>query len=270
MTNNFNILNDVPYGTHERQKVDIFIPEQVKSDSGIILFIHGGGWRSGDKTIHTVDAEHFCNLGYVCATMNYRYVSDDVNVFDELDDITSALKTIKAECLKYGISAEKMILSGGSAGGQLCLFYAYTRKEEAPVTPVVACVYCPAADCAHPDFLSGIKSEFDEWKYDLLSKCCGFRVTKETLLNDDCQKALKNISPDNYVSADCVPTVIFHGKSDELIPIEHIYNFIGLLNEYKVTNELLVFENSDHSLKNDPDKKAQSREIIKAYAERYF
>ena len=76
------VLNDVAYGNHERHKVDIFIPEKLKASCGVILFIHGGGWSSGDKNAHRTDAEYFSNIGYVSATMNYRFVTDELNVFD--------------------------------------------------------------------------------------------------------------------------------------------------------------------------------------------
>lgn len=55
------VLNDISYGSHKRQKADIYIPQKIKSDSGIILFIHGGGWSQGDKSAHHTDCLHLCN-----------------------------------------------------------------------------------------------------------------------------------------------------------------------------------------------------------------
>ena len=40
---NMTVFKDFSYGTHERQKADIYIPEKPVSQSGLILFIHGGG-----------------------------------------------------------------------------------------------------------------------------------------------------------------------------------------------------------------------------------
>ncbi len=267
---NIILLNDIAYGSHERQKVDIFIPKNLKSDSGIILYIHGGGWIMGDKTAHHPDAEHFCNLGYVCASMNYRYVTEDINVFDELDDVTSALKTIKTKLCEYGFNAEKLILSGGSAGGHLSLLYAYTRMNEAPVTPVAACVNCPPVYCSKSDFLMGISGEFEDWKNGVLSHCCGIKINKENFLNDEQQRELRKISPEFYVSENCVPTAVFQGKFDELVPFEHIENFIGLLNEMGIKNDLLIYENSGHALDKDPETALQAKNIINDYAEMYF
>lgn len=267
---NIIFLSDIAYGSHERQKVDIFIPQNAKSDSGLILYIHGGGWTMGDKTIHHPDAEHFCNLGYVCASMNYRYVTEDINVFDELDDVTSALKTIKTKLSEYGFNAEKLILSGGSAGGHLSLLYAYTRKNEASVTPVAVCAYCPPVYCSKSDLLAGISGEFEDWKNTILSNCCGININKSNFLNEEQQNALKKISPEFYVSENCVPTAVFHGKFDDLVPFKHIENFIGLLSEKGIKNDLLIYENSGHAQDKDPEKVIQAKAIIKEYAEMYF
>ncbi len=264
------ILNDVVYGEHERHKFDIFIPENVKHKKGVILFIHGGGWHDGDKKIHHPDAEYFSDRGHICATMNYRFVSENLTVLNELDDITSALKTIKEKCAEYGFDITKVMLSGGSAGGHLSLLYAYTRMNEAPLKPMAACVYCPPVTFGESDFLMGISDEFEEWKFGLLSKCCGFNVTKNTLSNDDSQEALMKISPISYVSKECIPTAVFYGMHDELIPVGHIEVFLKLLQKNDVKHDALLYENSGHSLDKDPETKIKSRNIIENYAKMYF
>lgn len=264
------ILTDISYGDHERHKLDLFFPDNAVAVSGVILYIHGGGWHSGDKSVHSEDARYFCNLGYICASTNYRYVSEKIHVSDLLEDITAALKTVKNECAQKGYKIEKLILSGGSAGAHLALLYAYTRKAESPVKPVACCAYCPPYDCSEPDFLLGISGEFEDWKYDIMSKCCGVKITKEDFLNEPQQNALKKISPAEYISENCVPTAVFHGKKDELIPFEHINNFMAKLRNEGVKHELLIYENSGHALDKDPESKIQSRKIIEKYAEMYF
>lgn len=269
MGNNI-VLNDISYGSHERHKLDILIPEKPKCTSGVILFIHGGGWVQGDKIGHIDDARHFCDLGYISATMNYRFVDENTTVYDELNDITGALKAIKIECSKCGFNIEKSILSGGSAGSHLALLYAYTKSDQSPVTPVAACVYCPPVDCAKTDFLLGLSGEFEDWKYGVLSKCCGLEINKENLLEPQQQEALKKMSPQEYISEYCIPTAIFHGRLDELIPFSHIEKFISTLNEKGIKNDWLIYENSNHALDKNPEIATQTKNIIKSYAEMYF
>lgn len=270
MDNKFILLSDIAYGDFERQKLDVFIPDNVKTKSGLILFIHGGGWVEGDKSAHHPDARHFCELGYISATMNYRYVSESVNVFDELDDITLALKTLKNKCLGYGYNTEKLIISGGSAGAHLSLLYVYTRMHEAPVTPVAACVYCPPVNCAASDFLVGISGEFEDWKYDVLSKCCGCKITKSNFKNEEQQTALRKISPERYVTERSIPTAVFYGRCDELVPPNQVECFIELLCENGIENSFVVYKNSGHALDKDPETSIKAKGIIKEYSEKYF
>lgn len=264
------IFKDIRYGQHERHTVDIFIPGKVTNDSGVIFYIHGGGWTSCDKSTHHPDCEHFCNLGYICATMNYRYVDENTCIDDELDDITEAIGKVKEKCIENGFNTGKILLSGGSAGGHLALMYAYTRKTESPLAPVCVCAYCPAVKLETTDFLMGIQGEFEEWKYGVLSAVCGVKVNRETLLCDEQQTALKRVSPFYYVNENCVPTAVFHGVKDELVPFEHAVEFIDLLNEKGVVNDFLVYENSGHAQDKDPEKVIRAKEIIKDYAEKYF
>ena len=264
------ILKDISYGNHERHKVDIFFPEKAVTDSGVIFYIHGGGWTSCDKSTHHPDCEHFCNLGYICATMNYRYVDGNTSIDDELDDITSAIAKVKEKCIESGFNTQKILLSGGSAGAHLALMYAYTRMNEAPVTPVAVCAYCPAVKLETTDFLMGISGEFEEWKYGVLSAACGLRVNRETLLCNEQQTALRRISPFYYVNESIVPTAVFHGVKDELVPFEHAVEFINLLKEKGIPNDFLIYENSGHAQDKDPEKVIEAKEIIEKYAKKYF
>ena len=267
---NMTVFKDFSYGTHERQKADIYIPEKPVSQSGLILFIHGGGWTEGDKSDHTPDAEFFSELGYICAAINYRYVSKSINIRHVLDDVTSSLNTIKQKCSEYGYNINELILSGGSAGSHIALLYAYTKKEVSPIKPSAVCCYCPPTDCTREDFLMGIKGEFESWKYGLLSQVCNADISKETLNNEASQKALSEISPINYVDENCIPTAIFYGKKDDLIPAKHIEDFECKLARAGIKHDFVLYKNSGHLLDKDPDAAIKARKIIKQYAELYF
>ncbi len=270
MSDNIIIHKDIPYGNHERHRVDIFIPQKVKSASGFILFIHGGGWNQGDKTGHRNDMEYFSNLGYICASMNYRYVTDEITVFDELNDIKSALNLIKNKCSEYGLNVDRVILSGASAGGHLSLLYALKKRKESPVSPVAVCAYCPPVDLTTNDFLMGISGEFEEWKYDILSKCCGVRIDKNNFLKEEQQAALARISPKTYITDESVPAAVFQGRSDDLVPFEQIIEFLEKLSKKGIKNDLVIYEDSGHALDKDPEAALQARKVFEKYCEKYF
>lgn len=270
MNNNVTIFKDVPYGENERHRIDLYIPENPVKKSGFLLIVHGGGWQSGDKAVHSQDCEYWSKLGYICGTMNYRYVSEDVNIFEELDDIASALKTVKEKCADYGFDISELMLSGGSAGAHLCLMYAYLRAEESPVKPVAAFVYCPPVDCSEDDFLMGADGEFEDWKYDILSKCCGEKITKENFGGKAAQTALKKISPISYVSDRSIPVTVCHGRQDCLVPYGQALSFTDALEKHGIRHSLITYENSGHELDKDPKTDSEAKSLMKDRLDEYF
>src|SRR5438874_9823564 len=63
----------VAYGDHERQVLDFW---QAKSESPtpLVLYIHGGGWRGGDKSgLSAAQIKQFRDAGISVAAINYRY-----------------------------------------------------------------------------------------------------------------------------------------------------------------------------------------------------
>ena len=264
------VLENVSYGSHERHILDLYMPQTPKTDSGMILFIHGGGWTSFDKTAHTADCKYWSEKGYICATMSYRYVDSHLTVFDELDDITAAMEKIKSICAERGWNLSRALLSGGSAGAHLSLMYAYTEAERAPITPVAVFCQCPPTYCHSDDFLMGIKGEFEEWKYGVLSYCCGTTVSKETLHNADVQEKLLRMSPASYITGRVVPTGVCHGVQDEIVPYNHTLLFLDALEQKGIPHDLLTYPNSGHALDKDPQMDIQAKELMEKYLEKYL
>ena len=59
---------NVPYGPHERNVLD-FYPAASDQPTPVVLFIHGGGWRGGDKKI---DPKVYLDKGISVVAINYR------------------------------------------------------------------------------------------------------------------------------------------------------------------------------------------------------
>ncbi|MCA9068699.1 MAG: carboxylesterase family protein, partial [Planctomycetaceae bacterium] len=65
---------DVPYGTHRRQVLD-FYPAKSDKPTPVVFYIHGGGWRGGDKK---TNPQAFLDKGISVVAINYRYVQNGV------------------------------------------------------------------------------------------------------------------------------------------------------------------------------------------------
>ncbi len=121
---------DIPYSSagHELQTIDVFLPAG-EGNGACIFFIHGGGWSGGDKAgWHTV-MEHFCDLGYVCTSVNYRLMPQ-VHLKEMLQDVRVAMSWVKQRAGQYGFDPPRIAAYGSSAGGHLVGMLATIAPED--------------------------------------------------------------------------------------------------------------------------------------------
>ncbi len=260
---------DLSYGTHERQVVDLFVPENASGDLGLVLFIHGGAWIQGDKESYKGGMEYGAtNLGIATASVNYRYISDDVDLLDVLDDIDAALAKVKAKGAEVGVNINKVLLTGDSAGGHLSLLYAYARKKTAPIAPVAVISNSGPTDLYDDNFYHNNALGNEAVISDLMSKACGQRFAYEA--KESAKAALYSVSPISYVSSDCVPTVINHGTADTIVPFSNAQTLDALLTQHGVEHVLNVYDGADHDLGKDEDAKDRADELLFGYIDRFL
>ena len=262
-------FTELSYGSHERQVVDLYLPEDGSGDMGMVLFIHGGAWIAGNKDGYESGSAYCAtDLGIAGATMNYRYISKDTDINDILDDIDAALSTIKKTAADVGINVNKVLLTGDSAGGHLSLLYAYARKKTAPVTPVAVVSNSGPTDLYDDNFYHNNAMGNTAVICELMSKACGQEFTYEE--KDSAKAALYSVSPIAYVSADCVPTVINHGDSDTIVPFSNAQTLDRLLTMYGVEHVLNVYKGADHDLRGDDAAKEKANELLFGYVDRFL
>lgn len=260
---------NMAYGTHERQVVDLCVPNDASGDLGLVLFIHGGAWIAGDKEAYAGGMNYGAsNLGIATASLNYRYISEDVDIFDILDDIDAALAEIKEKGAEVGVNINKVLLTGDSAGAHLSLLYAYARKNTAPVAPVAVISNSGPTDLYDDNFYHNNALGDEAVICDLMSKACGQQFTYET--KESAKAALYSVSPVAYVSADCVPTVINHGTADSIVPFSNAQTLDALLTQYGVEHVLNVYDGADHDLGKDDEAKDRADELLFGYIDRFL
>lgn len=258
---------DVHYGSGEREIYDLVVPKGAKGETNLLLLIHGGAWVSGDKKSSRDSLVSQAANGYCAAALNYTYVSDKTDINLILDEITMALKSIKEKGNELGISVNKVMLYGHSAGGNLSLLYAYSRAAEAPIKPVA--VFGLSAPTDLTDIQSYIDGDFDEeTAYNLFSMACGYRFTKENY--EEAIPYLEKVSPVSYVTASTVPTVLAHGKRDSTVSFSQSEKLDEKLTQSGVKHEFVVFPNSGHDLAGDQEQSNHIYSLIAEYAKTYL
>ncbi|MDQ3279006.1 MAG: alpha/beta hydrolase fold domain-containing protein, partial [Bacteroidota bacterium] len=111
--------------------LDAFAPV-VKSTKKrpALLIIHGGGWRSGNRTQHHPLAQRLAALGYVCFTPEYR-LSTEALYPAAVHDLKAALRWMHANAKTYHIDTNRIAVVGFSAGGELAAFLGATNGNAA-------------------------------------------------------------------------------------------------------------------------------------------
>ena len=103
------------YGSGRRQTVDLFPAAQPR---GALLFIHGGYWRALDKSDHAFVAPPLIAQDIGVAVINYD-LCPDVSIARIVDECREGVAWLRREGTRYGVPAERLVVSGHSAGGHL-------------------------------------------------------------------------------------------------------------------------------------------------------
>ena len=107
---------DLPYGPHAAETLDLFLP--AGRPRGTLMYVHGGYWRSLDKSDASIVAPPFTAAGYAVAIINYA-LCPAVTVETIVDQVQRAAAWLHAHSADWGAPPERLFACGHSAGGHL-------------------------------------------------------------------------------------------------------------------------------------------------------
>jgi len=211
-------------------QLDIYQPKGLTKPAPLLVFIHGGGWRGGDRADYLVYLTHFAKLGYVTATVSYRLLK--LAPYPAcVEDILDARDFLYQNGEKYNYDPDRICLIGGSAGSHLAMLAAYGWKKQGSVTDSLA------ATPKHK-----IKAVVEIYgPVDFTTEYARNHPTITGFLTKSYQEAPKlyiEASPLTYVTKESPPTLILHGTRDMLVPIsqaetlKHKMDSLGVVNEF--------------------------------------
>ncbi len=108
------VLLDLAYGPRPRNRIDIFPCGHARAP--LFAFIHGGYWQRNSKEIFACMAEGALANGFDAALIGYT-LAPAATLSEIVDEVRTAMRWLRAEGRGFGIPAEKIVLSGWSAGG---------------------------------------------------------------------------------------------------------------------------------------------------------
>ena len=115
------VERDIAYGTDPRQRYDVYLPVNAKPGAPILLMVHGGGWRIGDKDSRGVTgntAAHWLAKGFVFVSTNNRLLPD-ADPVQQAGDVAAAVASVQKRAPQWRADPARMVLMGHSAGAHL-------------------------------------------------------------------------------------------------------------------------------------------------------
>lgn len=126
---NVNQFNDLVYNkiADRELHLDAYFYTEKKKNPAVIM-IHGGGWRSGNKSHMQVMAQEIASKGFSCFPIEYR-LSLEAKYPNAIFDVKNAIKFIKDNAKKFNVDPNKIVVLGCSAGGQMAALIGTTNND---------------------------------------------------------------------------------------------------------------------------------------------
>jgi acetyl esterase/lipase len=122
----YHAVRDIPYVLHGKrsQSLDVYLPDVISAPRPVMVWIHGGGWFSGDKSLPP--GLGLLLRGYVVVSINYR-LSSEAQFPAQIFDCKAAIRFLRAHAREFGIDPKRIGVWGDSAGGQLAALLGTTN-----------------------------------------------------------------------------------------------------------------------------------------------
>lgn len=228
---------NLSYGNHERQKLDVYLPANRGQNTPFLLLIHGGAWVAGDKSSMNLLQDSLMKRGIASASMNYRYVAEQIHYPELMQDVAAALGYCYDNRGGWNIRSDRYIIGGASAGAHMALLYAYRYDTNNKLGAVISAA--GPTDLTHVDFLNyvALLSLLDE-----VEKMVGATYQPGQPLNARFAEA----SPRAHIKS--MPTLLLHGSNDAVVPYVQSQVLASDLNTAGVIHKLVTFQGAGHDL----------------------
>lgn len=255
---------------------DIWEPDHGVDRTGVaIIYLHGSAWTLFDKDYGTRPFfNHLVNQGHMVMDVAYR-LFPETNMQGMLDDTRHAITWLKQHASRFQISSDKIVLCGGSAGGQIGLLAAYTADNQSLKTAgletidlevnSVISLYGPVDlkdtyyhTAQHLASNSTSNKPKPQWLVDRMGDeyyRLGFDKVEEPgklvpILGGTPEEVPEDyamFSPINYLHQNAPPTCIISGTHDIIVSEDSIISLVEKLRLLNVSTTLFLVPEADHA-----------------------
>lgn len=251
----FTRTEDVVYGRKFGVALTLDVLQPAKPNGYAIIHMVSGGWVSDHSRINPVGFAAYLDRGYtvfaVCHGCQPKFIIPEIT-----QDIHRAIRFIRANAAKWNVKPDKLGITGGSAGGHLSLTMATQGgpgdpkakdpiDRESSAVQAVACFYPPT------DFLNYGKAGECAVGVGVLERLRG-AFGPDSATEEGRQRLGKQISPIYYITPQLPPTLIMHGDTDTVVPLQQAESFVEKATAAGATAKLIVRKGGGHGWPEQP------------------
>jgi len=248
------LIEDIPYADTDnpRQMLDLMLPKDHEGEPlPVVVFIHGGGWRNGNKQGGRNRVNPFVASGnYAGVTVAYR-LSGESQWPSQIHDCKAAIRWIRAHAKQYNLNPDRIGVWGTSAGGHLVTMLGTSGDVKAmdgslgsnnEYSSRVTCV----ADFFGPtNFLTMNKTAIESARLDHDAADSPESLLIGGAIQENPEK-VATANPITYVSADDPAILIVHGTMDPLVSFNQSELLYAALEKKGVNKTLITVEGGEH------------------------
>jgi acetyl esterase/lipase len=236
----YRIVSNITYLTANNfeAKLDIYSRMDSSEPQPTLIWIHGGGWTGGNKESQMFSLLPYMEMGWNVVNVEYRLARVSLAPA-AVEDCLCALRWVIRNAKQYGFDSNKLVVSGGSAGGHLALTTAMIPAsagldrqcpgtEQLKVAAVVD--WYGITDVA--DLLDGenMKTYAVQWLGSMPNRV----------------DVAKRVSPLTYVRSALPPIISIQGDADPVVPYSHSVRLQQALKQAGVDGELVTVPGGKH------------------------
>jgi acetyl esterase/lipase len=222
--------------------MDMYQPRKAKRLAPVVLYVHGGGWISGDKSDGAghLFINELLRRGYFVAAVNYR-LAPKYEFPAQIEDVKCAVRYLRANAAQYNLDPERIGAMGGSAGGHLVSLLGLSDEnagwdvgqyaEQSSHILAVVDMFGP----------SDMTKMYNEQGRRLITQVFGASGPEDPIL--------KTSSPISYITSDDPPFLILQGEEDEVVSPSQSQLLYDELVAAGLPAQLVMVKNAGHGFR---------------------
>ena len=267
------VHTDISYDNGEANKYDLYLPaDKTKENSGLVVYLHAGGFTTGDKSDDEQMLKWLCSKGYVAVGINYtlRTDSNSASVLSQSNEIKAAIPQVVEKAAEYGYQIDKLTMTGGSAGHALAMIYAFRDAGQSPVPVVLTFGAVGPASFYQEDWgIYGLDQSAEACAA-MFSIMAGTEIKPEEIQDGSYLEKVKPISASMWVDKDAPPCVVAYGTKDKMQPYLASLKLKKALDSNGIDYQYFELPHSGNGLQNDDKISIQWMDTVVEYLDKYM